>query len=54
MEETIRLLHTLPQPPVIWVGGAVVTPEYAQKMGADYYARDARASVEIARKVFGA
>ena len=53
MEETIRLLRTLPKPPVIFVGGAVVTPEYARKMGADYYARDARASVEIARKVFG-
>ena len=51
MEATIRLLHTLPKPPVIFVGGAVVTPEYARKMGADYYARDARASVEIARKV---
>jgi len=54
MEETIRLLKTLPEPPVVWVGGAVVTPEYAAQMGADYYARDARQSVEIARKVFGA
>ena len=53
MEEAIRLLRTLPKPPVIFVGGAVVTPEYARKMGADYYARDARASVDIARKVFG-
>lgn len=51
MEETIKLLHTLPRPPVIFVGGAVVTPEYAQQMGADYYAKDARQSVEIARKV---
>jgi len=54
MEETIRQLHTLPQPPVIFVGGAVVTPEYAERMGADYYAKDAKASVEIARKVFNA
>ena len=54
MEETIRQLKTLPDPPVVWVGGAVVTPEYAREMGADYYARDARQSVEIARKVFGA
>ncbi len=54
MEETIRLLKTLPEPPVVWVGGAVVTPEYAKEMGADYYARDARQSVEIARRVFGA
>ena len=53
MEETIRRLRTLPEPPVVFVGGAVVTPEYARKMGADYYARDARQSVEIARKVLG-
>ena len=53
MEQTIRVLHTLPQPPVIFVGGAVVTPEYASQMGADYYAKDARQSVEIARKVLG-
>jgi len=53
MEATIRLLHTLPEPPVIFVGGAVVTPEYAGRMGAEYYARDARRSVEIAREVLG-
>ena len=53
MEETIRQLKQLPSPPVIWVGGAVVTPEYAEHMGADYYAKDAKASVEIARKVLG-
>ena len=53
MEETIRLLQTLPEPPITFVGGAVVTPEYARQMGADYYAKDARQSVEIARKVLG-
>ncbi len=53
MEETIRLLHTMDSPPVIFVGGAVLTPEYAEHMGADYYAKDARQSVEIARKVLG-
>ncbi|MCI8478451.1 MAG: dihydropteroate synthase [Oscillospiraceae bacterium] len=53
MEETIHLLQTLSDPPMIFVGGAVVTPEYAQHMGADYYARDARQSVEIAREVLG-
>ena len=53
MEETIRQLRTLDCPPVIFVGGAVVTPEYALRMGADHYARDARQSVEIARKLLG-
>jgi 5-methyltetrahydrofolate--homocysteine methyltransferase len=35
------------------VGGAVLTPEYAAEIGADFYARDARESVEIAKKVLG-
>ena len=53
MEETIRQLRALPDPPVVMVGGAVLTPEYAVRMGADYYSKDARQSVEIAREVFG-
>lgn len=53
MEETIRALRTLEEPPVTFVGGAVVTPEYARQMGADYYSKDAKQSVEIARKVLG-
>ncbi len=51
MEETVRQLRALPYPPVIFVGGAVVTPEYARRIGADHYSKDARQSVEIARKV---
>ena len=35
------------------VGGAVLTPEYAEKIGADYYARDAKQSADIAKEVFG-
>ncbi len=54
MEETVRQLRALTDPPAIMVGGAVVTPEYAEKIGADYYARDARQAAEIARKVLGA
>lgn len=53
MKETVALLRALPDPPVTFVGGAVVTEEYAREIGAGYYAKDARASVEIARKVFG-
>lgn len=36
----------------IMVGGAVLTPEYANEIGADYYAKDALASVKIAEDVF--
>ena len=53
MEETITALKAMEVPPVVLVGGAVVTPEHARRMGADYYAKDARQSVEIARKVLG-
>lgn len=53
MEETIKALDKeLPHVQTL-VGGAVLTPEYAEMIGADYYARDARESVEIARRVLG-
>ena len=52
MEETVALLKKLPEPPKVFVGGAVVTEDYAASIGADYYASDARASVAIAREVF--
>ena len=54
MEETIRQLKALDNPPEVMVGGAVVTEEYAAKIGADAYAKDARGAVAIARKVFAA
>ncbi|MBD5148682.1 MAG: dihydropteroate synthase [Oscillibacter sp.] len=53
MEETTRRLKALPNPPAVFVGGAVVTADYAAKIGADAYAKDARQSVEIARRVLG-
>ncbi len=53
MEETIRQLKSSGHDCRIMVGGAVLTPDYAEKMGADYYAKDAKASVDIAREVFG-
>lgn len=51
MEETVRQLKALPTPPCVMVGGAVVTADYARRIGADAYARDARAAVEIARQL---
>ena len=53
MEQTIRALRESGHACKIWVGGAVLTPEYASQMGADYYARDAKESVGIAREVLG-
>lgn len=52
MEETIRLLKALPAPPVVMVGGAVLNADFAKRAGADYFAKDAREAVDIARKVF--
>ena len=53
MEETIALLHREQVPCKTVVGGAVLTPEYAAQIGADFYAKDAKESVDVARRVFG-
>lgn len=37
----------------IMVGGAVLTESYAKEIGADYYAKDAKASADIAKIVLG-
>ncbi len=52
MEETIRLLRENKVDCKIMVGGAVLTPEYAEKIGADFYAKDAKESCDIAKEVF--
>jgi len=52
MEETIMCLRHAAPMVRIMVGGAVLTPEYAKQMGADYYAKDAMGSVHIAKGVF--
>ena len=53
MEETIKLLHAEVPDVKIFVGGAVLTPEYAKQIGADYYAKDAAESARIAEEFFG-
>ena len=53
MEETIAQLRRMDAPPAVMVGGAVVTESWAHSVGADHYAKDARAAVAIARQVFG-
>lgn len=52
MEATIKLLHDNNVDCKIMVGGAVLTPEYAKQIGADYYAKDAKESCDIAKEVF--
>ncbi|MGN0592086.1 MAG: homocysteine S-methyltransferase family protein [Ruminococcus sp.] len=53
MAETIRLLHEQYPSCKTVVGGAVLTPEYAQKIHADFYAKDAKNTVDIAKIVIG-
>ena len=53
MERTIQALRASGHPCKIMVGGAVLTPEYAMEIGADFYAKDAQQSVAVARQVFG-
>jgi len=53
MEETIRQLREKKPDTRIVVGGAVLTQEYADSIGADCYAKDAMATVNYAGKVFG-
>lgn len=51
MEKTISLLRQNNVQAKIMVGGAVLTPEYAEKIGADFYARDAKEAVDIAKRI---
>lgn len=53
MERTIALLREACPHCKVMVGGAVLTEEYARKMGADFYGKDAMASVQYARTLFG-
>lgn len=53
MEETVKALHDHGSTCKIMVGGAVVSKEYAKQIHADYYAKDAKESADIAREVFG-
>lgn len=52
MEETIHELRISAPWVKVMVGGAVLTQEYADTMGADCYCRDAMASVNYAEKVY--
>lgn len=53
MEETISELKKVKPDCMIMVGGAVLNKEYADMIHADYYAKDAKESVSIARQILG-
>ncbi len=53
MAKTIEALHRDAPWCKIMVGGAVLTPEYAEMIHADYYSKDAMASVRYAEEIFG-
>lgn len=53
MAETIRQLRQAKPDCLVMVGGAVLTQEYADMIGADNYSKDAMGSVHYAQKIFG-
>lgn len=53
MQQTISLLRKSGHPAKVFVGGAVLTAAYAEEIGADFYAKDANASVAIAKQILG-
>ena len=52
MEDTIKALRREKPDCKIVVGGAVLTADYAEKIGADFYSKDAKETVDIAKNVF--
>ncbi|MFR6312246.1 homocysteine S-methyltransferase family protein [Anaerofustis stercorihominis] len=52
MEETIKKLNKKVPDCKVFVGGAVLTKDYAKTINADYYAKDAMASVAYAENLF--
>ncbi len=51
MEKTVKLIHSELAGTKVIVGGAVLTQEYADSMGADKYAKDAMESVRYAEEI---
>ena len=53
MQATIEALHAAGLDCKVMVGGAVLTPDYACNIGADYYCKDAKASADLAKQLLG-
>ena len=52
MELVIKELKSLDSNIRIMVGGAVMSPKYSKDIGADFYGKDARKAVDIAKNIF--
>ncbi len=52
MAETIKLIQSEGLDCKVMVGGAVLTQEFAEQIGADYYGKDANESVKIVNNFF--
>ena len=52
MEDTIKAIRDNNIDAKVFVGGAVLTEEYAKNIGADYYSKDAKSAIEIAQMRF--
>lgn len=52
MEQTVKLVHEELPGCKVTVGGAVLTDEYARKIGADFYSKDAMELVRLAESLF--
>jgi len=53
MQRTIESLRNAGCHVPVIVGGAVLTPDYAQEIGADYYAKDAKQTADLAKRILG-
>jgi 5-methyltetrahydrofolate--homocysteine methyltransferase len=53
IEKTVQALHESCPDTKVFVSGAVVSAEYAQKIGADFYVKDAKESTVLAKKILG-
>ena len=53
MDNVIKLLNKEGIKAVTIVGGAVVTPEFAERVGADEYGSDAMSAVDKIKKLVG-
>ncbi|WP_061330199.1 homocysteine S-methyltransferase family protein [Clostridium botulinum] len=53
MKDTIKALKESEMDCKVFVGGAVLNKEYAEMINADYYAKDAKEAVDIAKGFFG-